>query len=82
MTVATYRSTMPADPEAAQAIVAGHVPGLDGWCRACGAVGPCGPYLVSSSVLLQFGLLPRREPGATRTDRRGGRRFGWWDGTQ
>jgi len=83
VTTATYRSAAPASPAAAQEILRGHVAGLDGRCPTCRTVGPCATYLVSVSVLNQFGCLPRREPGATRLDGLSGHRhgcgFGWWD---
>lgn len=82
MTTATYRSVAPASPAGAQAALRGHVAGLDGRCPTCLVAGPCLIYLVSIWVLNQHGLLPRREPGATRTHLSlgsgAGSASGWW----
>ncbi|GAB1693276.1 hypothetical protein KRM28CT15_50790 [Krasilnikovia sp. M28-CT-15] len=47
-----------------------------GLCRTCQTEGPCDRWLEAERHLHDLGLLPQRQPGATRPDLVGVRRIG------
>jgi hypothetical protein len=48
----------------AQAVVDRHIVGADGACRVCGEVEPCAERAAAVRLLVRYGRLPRRRPGA------------------
>lgn len=49
-----------------------------GRCRSCGSEGPCACQLRAVRVLVGYGQLPRRTPGATRPEQIGQATSGAW----
>ena len=69
----------------AQAVVDAHPAGLDGRCLRCGVTDGCERW-PALRVLMRYGRLPRRRPGATcattASTPSSGEGFDWFAGTE
>lgn len=71
--MATYLAAAALDQlEQAQALLERHLAaGPDGRCLTCGQVESCQERAWANGVILRYGRLPRRRPGAAAAKRRG-----------
>lgn len=56
-----------------------HAVSSDGFCMACGVLGPCAEHEAAAKVFMLSARLPQRRPGATRPELLGAKRtdFRW-----